>query len=185
MRGVTESAPPAPRVAATAAAGLVLTIALGWPLHGIADVRPEIARVLAAEDHTATAYQSALEALKKGKSSVDEVAQLIDGTITQELKDTDARLKALKKVPPEHQAMVNDAQEFLRLRAESWRLRSESLRAAHKTPTRKRTDDNLSADAAWRVRVEAQFRSTRAAIGKAEAVERSSLEVLSRLKTAA
>ncbi len=184
MRGVAESIPPPPRTAATAAGVAVLAIVAAWPLNGIADVRPAVASVVETEDRTNAAYLAAMEGLKKNKTTIDAVAQLIDGTISQELQDADARLKALKKVPPEHQALVNDAEEFLRLRTESWRLRSASLRASHKTPTRKRTDDDLSADAAWRVRLEAQFRSNRAAVGKAEAMERSSLEVLARLKPA-
>lgn len=185
MRGTAESTPPAPRIAATAAGAVILAIATAWPLNGIADVRPEIARIVDTEDRTNAAYLAAMEGLKKGKTTVDGVAQLIDGTISPELEAVDARLKALRKVPPEHQGLVNDAEEFLRLREESWRLRSASLRESRKTPTRKRTEDDLSADAAWRMRVEKQFRSTRAAIGKAEAVERSSLEVLARLKPTA
>lgn len=182
MRGIAESTPPAPRMAATAAATFVLALVTAWPLNGISDVRPEIANVVDTEKKTSAAYLAAMEKLQKGKATVGVVAQLIDGTISQELEAADARLKALKKVPPEHQALVNDAEEFLRLRAESWRLRSASLRASQKAPTRKqRVDGDLAEDAAWRLRAEAQFRSNRAAIGKAEAVERSSREVLARL----
>jgi hypothetical protein len=111
---------------------------------------------------------------------------LIDATIAPQIAEVDSRLKALKKVPPEHQPIVTDAQEFLRLRAESWRLRAESLRASTRAPARRRgNDDGLAADANWRVRLETQFRSTRTMIGKAEAMERSSLEVFARLKPAA
>jgi membrane associated rhomboid family serine protease len=183
MRGVAESTPPAQRTAATAGTVLVLAVVTAWPLSGIADVRPEIARLLETEDRTKGAYLAAMDELKRGKTSVTAVAQLIDGTIAHDLRTLDDRLKALKKVPPEHQGMVNDAEEFLRLRTESWRLRSETLRASARTPSRKRTDADVSADASWRMGIEKQFRSTRVAIGKAEAVERSSLEVLARLKS--
>ena len=186
MGGIAETTPPAPRIAATAGAVAILVVVAGWPLRGIADVRPEIARVFEAEDQTSAAYQAEFERLKKNKTTADAVAQMIDGTIAQALQEADARLKALRKVPPEHQPLVNDAEEFLRLRAESWRLRSASLRTAQKAPPRQpHSDDDRSAGAAWRVRAEAQFRSTRVAIGKAEAMERSSLEVLARLKASA
>ena len=123
--------------------------------------------------------------MKKNKTTVGAVAQLIDGSITDQLHAADERLKALRKVPPEHQALVNDAEEFIRMRQESWRLRSASLLASQKAPARKRGDDDVVGNAAWRVRAEAQFRSNRAAIGKAEAMERSSLEMLARIKPAA
>jgi membrane associated rhomboid family serine protease len=186
MGGIGETTPPAQRISATAAAVAILVIVTAWPLKGIADVRPEIARVFDTEDRTTAAYLAELERLKKNKTTADAVARMIDGMIAQALQDTDARLKALKKVPPEHQPLVNDAEEFLRLRAESWRLRSASLRTVQKVPPRQpHSEDDRSAGAAWRVRAEAQFRSTRAAIGKAEAMERSSLEVLARLKASA
>jgi hypothetical protein len=187
MRGIAECVPPAQRLAATTAGGLLLAILTAWPLNGISDVRPEIARLVATEDRTAAAYVAELERLKKGKTTGEGVAHVIDATISPELEKVDARLKALKKVPPEHQAMMNDAQEFLRLRAESWRLRAASLRAATRSPAQRKAasnGDDVVAGANWRSRVEAQFRSTRAAIGKAETVERSSLEVLERLKSA-
>jgi len=187
MRGIAESVPPAQRLAATTAGGLLLAILTAWPLNGISDVRPEIARVVATEDRTAAAYVAELERLKKGKTTADGVATVIDAKISPELEEVDGRLKALKKVPPEHQAMLNDAQEYLRLRAESWRLRAASLRAAARTPAQRKAasnGDDPADGAKWRTRVEAQFRSTRAAIGKAEAVERSSLEVFAKLKSA-
>lgn len=185
LRGVAERTPEPPHLAVTGAVGLIVVAALAWSVRGIADVRPEIARVLATEDRTAAAYNAAMDGVRKGKATVDGVAQLIEATIEPELEAVDARLKALKKVPPEHQPMVNDAQEFLRLRTESWRLRAASLRTAHRAPRKRPTDADVASEANWRVRLEAQFRSDRNAIGKAEAVERSSREVLARLRPAA
>lgn len=182
LKGIGESTPPPQRIAAASVTGVIVAILAAWPLSGIADVRPEIVRVVAAEDRTASAYQEAVAGLNKGKTTPDAVAALIESKIAPELQAMDARLKTLKKVPPEHQLVVNDAEEFLRLRAESWRLRAETLRSSHRVPARKREADDTAADAAWRVRLEAQFRSNRVAIGKAEAVERSSLLVLERLK---
>ena len=66
-----------------------------------------------------------------------------------------ARLKALGRVPPEHQQVLASAQEYLRLRDESWRLRAAAL---HK--------------------------SSMPALRKAEGAERASLEAFERIKPA-
>jgi hypothetical protein len=87
-----------------------------------------------------------------------------------ELLAVDARLASLRNVPPEHQPIVADAREFLRLRTESWRARADALR---------RTHSNLRAaaaagdrDTSWRVQAERRYRASMAAAGKAEAFER-------------
>jgi hypothetical protein len=50
-----------------------------------------------------------------------------------------ASLSTLTKVPSQHQPMLVDAMEYLRLREESWRLRVEGLRAG-KMPTLQRAE---------------------------------------------
>src|SRR5262249_1599449 len=67
--------PPTPRrlgVAVAAAAAVAVICAL--PLRNIADVKPEIARVIAAEEHTTHTFQAALDAFNKGRSTVDALA---------------------------------------------------------------------------------------------------------------
>ena len=66
-----------------------------------------------------------------------------------------ARLKTLGRVPPEHQPLLASAEEYLRLRDESWRLRAAAL---HK--------------------------SSMPALRKAETAERASLQAFERLKPA-
>ena len=87
--------------------------------------------------------------------SASELAKLIDQTIVPELQAVGTRLTALEGVPSEQQALVASAEEYLRLRNESWRLRSEGL---HKS--------NLPT------------------LTKAEKPERAALEVLQKIRPA-
>jgi hypothetical protein len=48
-----------------------------------------------------------------------------------ELKAARARLQAFERVPYEQQPLVAAAEEYLRLRDESWRLRAEGLRTVN------------------------------------------------------
>jgi membrane associated rhomboid family serine protease len=152
-RGVSASTPPVPRVAITMAVTLVVAIASAVPLRGMADVRPEISRVLAVEESTASIYRGAVAQFKLGAVSAEALAQVIERKITPELHAVQARLKTLGRVPPEHQPLVDSAEEYLKLRDESWRLRAAAL---HK--------------------------SSMPALRKAETAERASLEALERIK---
>jgi hypothetical protein len=115
--------------------------------------------------------------------TAEALASLIDAKISPALHEVDARLEALKRVPAEHQPVVADAREFLRLRSEGWQLRAEGLRKAHLAPARKQEVANaVVSDANWRMRAEAQFRSNRTTIGRAEGAERASMEVFQRLQ---
>jgi rhomboid protease GluP len=126
-RGVSARKPPARRIAAVMAAAVAIAVASAIPLRGLIDVRPEIARVVAVEDRTASAYETAVDAFRNGRITADALAQLIDRTIMPELRAVRVRLNALDRVPGEHQPLVASAEEYFRLRNESWRLRSEAL----------------------------------------------------------
>jgi hypothetical protein len=132
---------------------VVVAVASAVPLRGVADVRPEISRVLAVEESTASVYQGAVAQFKLGTVSAEALAQVIERKITPELHTMQARLKTLGRVPPEHQPLLASAEEYLRLRDESWRLRAAAL---HK--------------------------SSMPALRKAETAERASLEAFERLK---
>jgi hypothetical protein len=132
---------------------LVVAVVSAVPLRGMADVRPEISRVLAVEESTASLYRGAVAQFKLGAVSADALAQVIERKITPELHAVQARLKTLGRVPPEHQPLVANAEEYLKLRDESWRLRAAAL---HK--------------------------SSMPALRKAETAERASLEALERIK---
>jgi len=153
--GISVRTPPVPHVAVTMAATVVVAIMSAVPLRGMADVRPEIARVLEVEQRTAATYQAAVTQFKLGTVSPDGLAQVIERKVMPELQAMQTRLKALGRIPAEHQPLLAGAEEYLRLRDESWRLRAAAL---HK--------------------------SSMPALRKAETAERASLEALDRLKPA-
>jgi membrane associated rhomboid family serine protease len=127
-RGVAQAKPPVRRLSFASAAALVLTIAAAVPVRGIADVRPELARVVEVEGKTAGAYQTAVDRFRKGRMSADALADVIDKTIVPELKTMRTRLAEVNGVPDQHQPLVAAADEYLKLRDESWRQRSAALR---------------------------------------------------------
>jgi membrane associated rhomboid family serine protease len=181
-RRASEAKPSMTQTGLVAAGAGVIVLALAFPVRSMADVRPEIARVVALEDQTAGAYQVTYERYRHGKVSGEALAQQIDRTILPDLQAEDDRLKALERVPREHQGLVADAEEYLRLRIESWRLRAQALRRTGKIPERNSSVTGESADAAWRMRAEAQYRTDLAMSGNSEGAERASREVLRRLR---
>ena len=178
-RRAADQHPRTSHVAAAMAASGVIAVACAMPLRNIADVKPEIARVIATEERTAAAYQSALDAFHKGRITAEALADLAERTIMPALQAVDARLEALSNVPPEHQPLVSDARSYLRLRCQSWRLRADAIRRTNAAPRRA---PEGAADASWRLQAEARFRSNMAANGHAEGAERASLEVFQRIR---
>jgi len=180
--GAREQAPATRTIGITAAMASFAAVALAVPVRQIADVRPEMARVVALEDRTAAAYRAAYDRFTHGRMAAQAVAQVIDRSILPDLQAADGRLKALAHVPPEHQPLVANAEEYVRLRSDSWRLRAQALRAASTIPSRDRQPSGPSSDALWRKRTEAQFRTNQSTFGNAEARERASLDALSKIK---
>jgi rhomboid protease GluP len=132
-RDVNERTPPIRRL--SAAMAIVVTIAtvyalvtLRRPLNEATDVRPEIARVIAVENQTAGLYDHEVDRFRKGRITATALAEVIEQTIVPELHVVAGRLHALHDVPPEHQPLIATAEEFLKLRDESWRLRAAALR---------------------------------------------------------
>lgn len=181
--GITEHLPDMRRVGIAAAVGAVALIAFAIPMRGIADVRVDIARIIALEDQTAGIYQSALEQVNKGKMTADALAQLIEQKIVPQLESADTHLRSIRGVPPEHQPLVANADEYLKLRAASWRLYAQSWRNKVRAPGRGQSEPTLVSDAGFH-QLKAQFRADAATRGKAEGTERAALEVLQRLKPA-
>ncbi len=153
--GVSVRTPPVPRVAVTMAATIAVAVVFAVPLRGVTDVRPEISRVIDVEASTVSVYQTAVTQFKLGTVNAEALARVIERKIMPELQATQARFKTLGRVPPEHQPLVANAEEYLRLRDESWRLRAAAL---HK--------------------------SSMPALRKAETAERASLQAFERLKPA-
>ncbi len=166
-RGVNDRKPAARPAAYVSATVAVMLVVCAIPLRGITDVKPELERTVAAEDRIAETYQKAAERFRRNRMTAEALATLIDRTIIPELQVTDARLRALDAVPPEHRPLVATAEEYVRLRSESWRLRSEWLKKAGRLPQR-------GAESAL-------YRSNSKTIAQAEEHERAALDALSRI----
>jgi hypothetical protein len=80
---------------------------------------------------------------------------VIEEDILPELDMARSSLRALGRVPPQHQRLVAEAEEYLRLREQSWHLRLDGLTGAGMAKLR-----------------------------EAEIRERSALEVIDRLRRA-
>jgi membrane associated rhomboid family serine protease len=130
-RRVNEQPAPVMHVAAGFAAALVIVVASAAMLRGIADVRPEIARVVALESSTAGTYEKAVVQFRNGAMTAQALEKIITQKIVPELQQAQARLKAVSGVPAEHKPLVDNAEEYLRLRDESWRLRADALRKSN------------------------------------------------------
>lgn len=172
---------PVRDVTLVAGIGAVLAVAAAVPLRGISDVRPEIQRILTMEDDTSTAYEAAAVRFHKGRLPADALAKLIEETIVPELLAADARLKAFKKVPPEHRPVVADALSYLQLRSESWRLRAAAIRTVGLADGR--DAGRPTGDGGWRLKAEARHRANLKILGNAEAAERTSLEAYRKIRT--
>jgi membrane associated rhomboid family serine protease len=179
-RSVSEREPGTRQVAFAMVATGVIAVGCAIALRSIADVKPEIARVLATEERTAAGYQVGFDAFKRGRMTPEALAQLAEH-VMPELQAADARLKALNNVPPEDQPLVADAREYLRLRGLSWRARADAIR---KTSAGPRGAPAGGPDASSRLQAEARFRSDMTAMGSAERAERASLEAFERIKRA-
>ena len=135
--GVGSRKPPLVRAAAAMTAALAIAIVSAIPLRGFTDVKPAIAQVVAFEVKTATAYDKAVEQFKLGVMNADALAQIIDRTILPELHAIRLHLKSLDRVPTQDKSIVASADEYLRLRDESWRLRAEGLHTRNMLTLRK------------------------------------------------
>jgi membrane associated rhomboid family serine protease len=179
---VDRAHPPVRRVAAAAALAALLAIAFAIPVRGIADVRPEVAGLVALEQRTAAAYDSAVEQFRKGRMSGEAVAQMVAGAIVPALQAADAHLKDVRYVPAIHAPLVTDARDYLRLRTQSWQLRAEGLRTMGRAPDAAGSLADPIASARRRARATASYRATTLTLAKAEAAERASLAALERTR---
>jgi rhomboid protease GluP len=148
--GVSDRKAPARRVAAAVAAAFVIAVASAVPLRGLADVRPAIQQVISLEGRTANTYQAAVDKFKDGRINADALAQVIDKSITPELQAARTTLDTLGRVPLEHEAVVANAEEYLQLRDESWRVRSQALHKGNMTALRQADKTELASLEAFR-----------------------------------
>jgi membrane associated rhomboid family serine protease len=181
-RKIEDAAPPARLIAYTMAVPAGLAIALALPLHGIADVRSAIERVLAVEDRTAGAYRSAEAAFHDGRLGSEALAEVIARTIVPQLQAAEQQVRSIGNVPPEQQTLVEKAERYLHLRNESWQMRAFVLRKLEDTPEFRVAGLDAQANARWRLAAERQYRDTLNRMARAESAERQSLEALQQLR---
>jgi len=180
--GVSERTASPRRVAAPLGIAAAIVAIVAVPLRGITDVRPEIARIVEVEARTSGEYRAAADRVARGMLSNEALVQTIEGAIVPELQAAGARLKALSGVPQEQRQLIADADEYVRLRCESWRLRAEGLRRNDRLARRGSDGSDPAASAGRRLRAESTYRANLAVLGKAEGAERASLEALARIK---
>jgi rhomboid protease GluP len=169
-----DQKPSSRRVGIVASGAALVAVAYAIPLNGIVDVRPEIEQVVALENRSTDTYKAAFDQFQKRRISMAALVQTIDSAIVPPLEAADARLKSYAKVPPEQLGLLRDAETYVELRRESWKLRTAALRQINEPTPAKTTRRN----------VETRHRLNISAFGKAEESERSSLEALKRIKAA-
>jgi membrane associated rhomboid family serine protease len=126
-KGVNEGKTPAMRLAATVPITIAIAVSTAIPLRGITDARPVLQSILALEERTSSAFRAPLVEFTEGRKSAGALAQVIDRSIVPDLEAARARLEELDRVPVEQQPRVAAAVEYLRLRENSWRVRSQAL----------------------------------------------------------
>jgi rhomboid protease GluP len=129
-RRVAARTPPVRQIVAATVATLVIVAGSAASLRGLIDVRPEIEQVMAVEDRTAADYDAAVGRFRRGTTTTAALAEIIDRDIVPELIAAEDRLSTLGRVPDEHRPLVAAAAEYLRLRTESWQIRSAALRTS-------------------------------------------------------
>jgi len=130
-RGVGIRRPPLRRVTAAMLTAAAIALACAAPLRGISNVRPELDSLVTLETQLTGAYDKAVNQFKLGAMNARDLAQMIERTIMPQLRAAQTRVQALRRVPREQQALVASAEEYLRLRDESFRLRAEALQQAN------------------------------------------------------
>jgi membrane associated rhomboid family serine protease len=131
-RNVGEVTPPYRPLIRTLATVIIIVMAYSaFAMHGptvqTADVRPELERVIATEHRTADLYDKAVEKFRKGRINAKALAEVIQHTIVPELHTLTTRINALHDLPPEDRPLKEAAEEFLKQRDESWKMRAAAL----------------------------------------------------------
>lgn len=130
-RGTGAARPPLRRVAAATLTSVAVAALCAFPLRGISNVRPELDQLVALEARLTAAYDKAVGQFRLGALSAKQLADVIDRRIVPELRAARERIRGLNRVPRQQQLLVASAEEYLRLRDESFRLRAEALQKAN------------------------------------------------------
>ena len=96
-------------------------------LQSLTDIKPELQRLVTIEQQTTRAYEEAIVQFKLGAMSAETLSKMIKRRVMPELRGIRLRLKSLDRIAAEDQRRLGEADEYLQLRFESWRLRAEAL----------------------------------------------------------
>jgi rhomboid protease GluP len=178
IHDASETGPSPRRMAVTAASTFFIIAAAAVPVRGVADVRPEIARLAAVEERTSAIYEKEAERFRKRQIAAEALAHSIVSTILPELQAADERLQTLTGIPEEDRPIARAAADYVRLRNRSWTLRLDSLRPqrprlAFKAQTAPATQNP-------RRRTEQLYQTTLERSSDAEVAERAARETLDR-----
>ena len=127
-RSFRVSKPPVRRVASIAAAGAYLAIVAAVPLRGVSDPRPVLAGVVAVEERTMDAYDTALDDFRNGRIDQKGLALVIDRHVLPQLQFVRFELQRLGRAPREHLPQIQAAEIYTLRRIESWKIRAGALR---------------------------------------------------------
>jgi rhomboid protease GluP len=127
---VSEQRASVPRIAAATAAVVAGAVIVAAPLRGMVDVKSELQRLVMVEERTATTFRTALDQFDHGRMTAEALAEVIEGAILSDVNAARARVESLDSIPLQQQPLVAAGKEYLRLRDESWRVRSAALRRA-------------------------------------------------------
>jgi len=147
-RGIGEQRAPAMFSVPLAAGAIAMVVVTVQPLSGMTDVRPEVHRLVATEHEMAARYQRATDRFINGRITAGELAGVIDRDILPELQTLHVRFASLQHVPDEQRPLVDAAQKYLRLRDESWRLRSNGLNVGSERMLKQAERSEMAAHAA-------------------------------------
>jgi membrane associated rhomboid family serine protease len=130
-RGVNTRRTPWVRVTATVAAMSCVAIVTAVPLRGITDARRDIQAIVETEARTSAAFKTALLDFTEGRMTDKALADVIDRVVVPELDYVGERLSLVDRqmVPAEQRPLLAAAEEYLKLRDESWTLRANALRS--------------------------------------------------------
>lgn len=155
---VSEPKASVRRIAMAGAAMLVAAVAVAVPVRGIGEVvdaTPELQRVVIEEERTTTTFRTAVDQFNTGRITAEALAEVIERAILPTVRATRERVDLLQKVYPQQQTLVAACKEYVRLRDESWRIRSAAFR-----------------------------QSSMSMLREADTIERASLEILGQITAA-
>lgn len=147
--GVAREKPPVRRAVVVFALITLIAAGAAFTFERVIDFRPEIAGIVAVEQRTAAAYDAAAARFRTGRLTAKALVQLIERTIVPDLRAAGARVKALRGIPREQAPLAAAAEEYFRLREQSWRNRADGLVKSRMDMLRKAEETEQAALAAF------------------------------------